>query len=111
MKLPDLDHLPKDRRDWLEVFGNQWGTKKHGERMTEEENAILLEALNPFGQPISAHDRALLRLLDFVDRYHGMARKPPAEKIMPGTCEACVWGKGRHLHATMSDAPICHLDV
>lgn len=48
MKLPDLDKLPKDRRDWLEVFGNQWGTRKHrAAPMTADEKAALLEALNP----------------------------------------------------------------
>jgi hypothetical protein len=41
----DLDHLSKDRRDWLEVFGNQWAPTK----------------------------------------------------IMPGTCEACVYGAGEHV--------------
>ena len=46
MAITDIDQfiekLPKERRDWLEVFGNQWGE--------------------------------------------------PA-KVMPGTCEACVWGE------------------
>jgi hypothetical protein len=50
MKKPiDLDHLPKDRRDWLEVFGNQWGTKRHNaDRLTPEEKQALEAALNPF---------------------------------------------------------------
>jgi hypothetical protein len=39
-----LDKLPKHRKEWLEVFGNQWA----------------------------------------------------ATKTMPGTCEACVWGTGKH---------------
>lgn len=52
MKKPiDYEHLPKDRRDWLEVFGNQWGTRKHdAEPMTAEENQALLDALNPFAK-------------------------------------------------------------
>ncbi len=37
--------LSKDRRDWLEVFGNTWGD---------------------------------------------------TNKQMPGTCELCVWGRGKH---------------
>lgn len=45
----DFDHLPKDRRDWLEIFGNLWGTKHYGaERLTAEEKAELAKALNPF---------------------------------------------------------------
>ena len=40
-----IEKLPKERRDWLEVWGNQWG------------------------EPT---------------------------KVMPGTCEACVWGSGSH---------------
>ena len=41
----ELEHLPKHRRDWLEIWGNQWAPKK----------------------------------------------------IMPGTCEACVYGHGEHV--------------
>jgi hypothetical protein len=45
----DFDHLPKERRDWLEIFGNQWGTRKHGAgHLTPEENQRLLDALNPW---------------------------------------------------------------
>lgn len=39
-----INKLPKKRRDWLEIHGNQWA-------------------------PV---------------------------KVMPGTCEACVWGQGEH---------------
>lgn len=47
--LPDLDKLPKDRRDWLEVFGNQWGTRQFDDPpITDEEKRALSEALNPF---------------------------------------------------------------
>ena len=50
MAIQDIDQyieaLPKSRRDWLEVYGNQWG------------------------EPT---------------------------KVMPGTCEACVWGRGEHV--------------
>ena len=36
---------------WLEVFGNQWGTRQFGgEPMTPEENQHLLDALNPFAK-------------------------------------------------------------
>ena len=52
MAITDIDQfiekLPKERRYWLEVWGNQWG------------------------EPT---------------------------KVMPGTCEACVWGEANHLHA------------
>ncbi len=45
--LPDLNKLPKDKRDWLEIYGNQYR---------------------------------------------------PA-RVMPGTCEACIFGSGEHNHA------------
>lgn len=56
MKAPiDLDNLPKDRRDFLEIFGNQWGTRKHGaERLTAQEKQGLLDALNPFSNRAEA---------------------------------------------------------
>lgn len=41
-----IEKLPKERREWLEIWGNQWG------------------------EPT---------------------------KMMPGTCEACVWGRGEHI--------------
>lgn len=45
----DYDHLPKHRRDWLEMFGNLWGTRRHdAEPMTAEEKQALELALNPF---------------------------------------------------------------
>lgn len=52
--LIDLDSdamgkLPKDRRDWLEIFGNQWGTRIHGALpLDAEEKLALAAALNPF---------------------------------------------------------------
>lgn len=48
MKPPDLDHLTPYYRDWLEVHGNQWGTKRHGERPTAEEAQAVHDALNPY---------------------------------------------------------------
>ena len=48
MAIQDIDQyiekLPKERKEWLECFGNQWAPAKQ----------------------------------------------------MPGTCEACVWGRGEH---------------
>lgn len=49
----DWDHLPKHRRDWLEVFGNQWGSRRFAPedtRMTAEEKQALAIALNPFAR-------------------------------------------------------------
>lgn len=44
-----MGKLPKDRRDWLEIFGNQWGTRNHGALpLDEEEKRALAAALNPF---------------------------------------------------------------
>jgi len=44
-----MAHLPKHRRDWLEMFGNTWGDNKPVvEPMTEEEKRALESALNPF---------------------------------------------------------------
>lgn len=52
---PPLDEqiakLPKHRKDWLGVFGNQWAPKK----------------------------------------------------VMPGTCEACVWNSGVHTCGAIED--------
>lgn len=51
----DIDRLPKSRRDWLQIFGNQWGTRKHeAGHLTPEENQRLLEALNPFRREIAS---------------------------------------------------------
>jgi hypothetical protein len=45
----DVDKLSKDRRDWLEIFGNQWGTRRFQESpLTPEEKQALEDALNPF---------------------------------------------------------------
>jgi hypothetical protein len=52
MKEPiNFDKLPKDRRDWLEIFGNQWGSRKFPKAdtaLTDEERQALTDALNPF---------------------------------------------------------------
>jgi hypothetical protein len=50
MKKPiDIDKLPKDRRDWIGIFGNQWGPRRFdAPPMTAEDNQALLDALNPF---------------------------------------------------------------
>ena len=54
MKKPiDIDHLPKDRRDWLEIFGNQWGGRRWAANevvMTPDEKEALERALNPFAK-------------------------------------------------------------
>lgn len=51
---PDrIDKLPKDRKDWLEIFGNQWGTRRFTSEettVTPEERAALNAALNPFAR-------------------------------------------------------------
>jgi hypothetical protein len=45
----DIDKLSKERRDWLEVFGNQWKmSRDRREPMTDEEKQALQEAVNPF---------------------------------------------------------------
>lgn len=47
----DPDKMSKDRRDWLEVFGNLWGEKHPGkEPLTAEEKQALSDALNPFSK-------------------------------------------------------------
>jgi hypothetical protein len=45
------DKLSKDRRDWLEIFGNQWGPRRYAPEdvmLTDEHKAALTNALNPF---------------------------------------------------------------
>ncbi len=49
--LDQLDKLPKSRRDYLEVFGNQWGSRRFAPeetKLTPEEKRGLEEALNFF---------------------------------------------------------------
>lgn len=50
----DVAKLSKDRKDWLEVFGNQWKPKR----------------------------------------------------VMPGTCEACVWGGRDHVFGCEAHLPL-----
>ncbi len=51
MNADGLAHLPKHRRDWLEIFGDTWGSNKPVvEPMTAEEKQALHEALNPFSR-------------------------------------------------------------
>ncbi len=46
-----MAHLPKHRRDWLEMFGNTWGSNKPTvEPLTDEEKQALSDALNPFAR-------------------------------------------------------------
>ena len=47
---PDsLSKLSKDRRDWLEIFGNTWGCRQFvQDPMTDDEKRALLAALNPW---------------------------------------------------------------
>jgi hypothetical protein len=53
--LEDMGKLPKDRRDWFEMFGNQWGTRNHGALpMDAEEKQALAKALNPFADRAAA---------------------------------------------------------
>ncbi len=52
MKKPfDPDKISKDRRNWLEIFGNQWGSRRFDQddiAVTPEEKQALADALNPF---------------------------------------------------------------
>lgn len=50
---PDIGNISKDRRDWLEIFGNQWGTRRYNAadvRMTPDEKQAIETALNPFAK-------------------------------------------------------------
>jgi hypothetical protein len=51
--LDNLESIPKDRQEWLGVWGNQWGNRRFTREetsMSSEERAELAQALNPFAK-------------------------------------------------------------
>ncbi len=98
--LPDLNNIPKDKRDWLEIYGNQYRAKAVAPGTCEACVFARGEHVPgckwDFGLVMNEAWKDLAKAhVDLRQSIRGLMNKPAA-KVMPGTCERCIWNSGEH---------------